>query len=94
MIQVRPKRPNAFNFEYFLCILPHFKYYVSSLLLYIYIYIYIYKGEYTVPSTIGDEMTWNLFMKCREERTQSIMKSNEPENVMKLLREGKNNFKG
>ena len=65
-------------------------YYVSFLLL----YIYIYKGEYTVPSTIGDEMTWNLFMKCREERTQSIMKSNEPENVMKLLREGKNNFKG
>ena len=62
--------------------------------IYIYIYIYIYKGEYTVPSTIGDEMAWNLFMKCREERTQSIMKSNDPENVMKLLREGKNNFKG
>ena len=51
------------------------------------------KGEYTVPSTIGQEIEWNLFMKCREDRTQSIMKSDDPEKVMSLLREGKNNFR-
>ena len=50
------------------------------------------QGEYTVPSTIGQEMEWNLFMKCREARTKNIMKSDDPEKVMALLREGKNNF--
>lgn len=51
-------------------------------------------GEFTVPSTIGEEMKWNLFMKCRESRVQDLMGSDNPEIVMKLLREGKNNFKG
>jgi hydroxyacylglutathione hydrolase len=46
----------------------------------------------TVPTTIGREMQYNLFMKCREERTQKIVNRKSPIDTMARLRELKNSF--
>lgn len=46
----------------------------------------------TVPTTIGREMEYNLFMKCREERTQKLMNRGNPVDTMAILREMKNKF--
>lgn len=46
----------------------------------------------TVPTTIGREMEYNLFMKCREERTQALMNRHNPIDTMAILRELKNKF--
>jgi hypothetical protein len=46
----------------------------------------------TVPTTIGKELEYNLFMKCREERTQSIVGHKSPVDVMAQLRVMKNKF--
>ena len=50
--------------------------------------------EPTVPSTIGDEKRYNLFMNCREESVQSSVDcAGSPENTMARLRELKNSFR-
>ena len=46
----------------------------------------------TVPTTIGRELEYNLFMKCREERTQTLMNRKSPVDTMARLRELKNRF--
>ena len=48
----------------------------------------------TVPSTIGKELSYNLFMKCREARTQMLVLGVEgsPIDTMAKLREMKNSF--
>lgn len=50
--------------------------------------------EPTVPSTIGDEKRYNLFMNCRDESVQSAVGClGSPEQTMATLRERKNNFR-
>jgi len=47
----------------------------------------------TVPSTIGDELAYNLFAKCRELDVQRAVDCIEdPIGTMRALRELKNNF--
>jgi hydroxyacylglutathione hydrolase len=46
----------------------------------------------TVPTTIGRELEYNLFMKCREERTQTLLNRKSPVDTMARLRELKNKF--
>jgi hydroxyacylglutathione hydrolase len=47
----------------------------------------------TVPTTIGRELEYNLFMKCREEKTQQLVNRKSPVDVMARLRELKNQFR-
>ena len=47
----------------------------------------------TVPSTVGRELEYNLFMKCREARTQELLKCRNAEETMGTLRKRKNDFK-
>ena len=47
----------------------------------------------TVPTTIGRELEYNLFMKCREELTQSLVDRKSPVDAMARLRELKNQFR-
>ena len=47
----------------------------------------------TVPTTIGRELEYNLFMKCREESTQSLVDRKSPVDAMARLREMKNQFR-
>jgi hydroxyacylglutathione hydrolase len=51
-------------------------------------------GRPTVPGTIGEELSYNLFMRCREPSTQRLVGANDAVEAMRLLRERKNNFKG
>ena len=50
-------------------------------------------GISTVPTTIGRELQYNSFMKCREERTQFLVNRKSPVDVMARLRELKNEFR-
>ncbi len=51
-------------------------------------------GLPTIPSTIGDELQHNLFAKCRDERTQSLVGfKGDPIATMHELRTRKNGFK-
>ena len=50
------------------------------------------QGLPTVPSTIGKELTYNLFMKTREPRVQSLVGTGSAEETMARLREMKNTF--
>jgi len=52
-------------------------------------------GVPTIPSTIGKELNYNLFMKCREERVQLLINKAgcSPIEAMASLRTMKNNFK-
>jgi hypothetical protein len=50
-------------------------------------------GIPTVPTTIGRELEYNLFMKCRESRTQELLKCRNAEETMGTLRKKKNDFK-
>mmetsp|Transcript_28987 Transcript_28987/g.39815 ORF Transcript_28987/g.39815 Transcript_28987/m.39815 type:complete len:276 (-) Transcript_28987:818-1645(-) len=47
----------------------------------------------TLPTTIAEELSYNLFMKCRERRTQQVLNCNSPEEAMAMLRARKNEFK-
>jgi len=51
------------------------------------------KGEATIPSTIEDELTFNPFMRVREESVQTHVGATDPVSVMGLLRSEKDNFK-
>jgi len=52
-------------------------------------------GIPTIPSTIGEQLRYNLFMKCREERVQLLVNQAgcSPAEAMATLRAMKNNFK-
>ena len=48
----------------------------------------------TVPTTIGRELEYNLFIKCNEAKTQSLVdRTGDPEETMKRLRELKNVYR-
>ncbi|GIX84215.1 hydroxyacylglutathione hydrolase, mitochondrial [Caerostris darwini] len=51
-------------------------------------------GEPTVPSTIGDEKTFNPFMRVKEAAVQKHAGSTDPVSVMEFLRNEKNHFSG
>lgn len=49
----------------------------------------------TVPSTIGEELRYNLFMRCHDSYVQDLVKQpGDPIGTMGTLRAMKNNFKG
>eukprot|EP00190_Bangiopsis_sp_CCMP1999_P005776 CAMPEP_0198726182 /NCGR_PEP_ID=MMETSP1475-20131203/3324_1 /TAXON_ID= ORGANISM="Unidentified sp., Strain CCMP1999" /NCGR_SAMPLE_ID=MMETSP1475 /ASSEMBLY_ACC=CAM_ASM_001111 /LENGTH=217 /DNA_ID=CAMNT_0044488085 /DNA_START=232 /DNA_END=885 /DNA_ORIENTATION=+ len=50
------------------------------------------EGLPTVPGTVGEELTYNPFMRTKVDSIQQTVKANRPEQVMKLLRERKNRF--
>lgn len=51
-------------------------------------------NEPTVPSSIGQELQSNLFMLCRDENVQKLLKNiGKPVETMGTLRTLKNNFK-
>eukprot|EP00160_Parvularia_atlantis_P001674 Unigene11356_Nuclearia_a/m.34670 Unigene11356_Nuclearia_a/g.34670 ORF Unigene11356_Nuclearia_a/g.34670 Unigene11356_Nuclearia_a/m.34670 type:complete len:109 (-) Unigene11356_Nuclearia_a:205-531(-) len=50
-------------------------------------------GEPTVPSTIGEELEHNPFMRLESPAIQAATGQREPVAVMHALREAKNNFK-
>lgn len=49
-------------------------------------------GQSTVPSTIGDEIETNLFMKVFESQVQKLVGQDTPSTAMAELRQRKNNF--
>lgn len=49
-------------------------------------------GLPAVPSTIERELQYNLFMKCRESRTQRLVGASTAEEAMAKLRTRKNSF--
>lgn len=52
------------------------------------------RGLATVPSTIGEELKHNLFMRCRDRRTQQLVGALDlPVETMGKLRKLKNDFK-
>jgi hydroxyacylglutathione hydrolase len=52
------------------------------------------KGEFTVPTEIGKEVNYNLFMKTREARVQNLIGiTDDPVATMTKLREMKNSFR-
>ncbi|PVD31105.1 hypothetical protein C0Q70_10383 [Pomacea canaliculata] len=51
------------------------------------------KHEPTVPSTIGEELEYNPFMRIGEQDVQKHTGKSNPEEVMDYLREEKNNFR-
>jgi len=48
----------------------------------------------TVPSTIGEELETNPFMRTSEPTVQQAVASSDPIQVMAALREAKNSFHG
>ena len=50
------------------------------------------EGLPTVPSTIGNELSYNLFMKTRDPRVQALVGKSSAEETMATLREMKNRF--
>lgn len=51
-------------------------------------------GRSTVPSTIGEEKTYNPFMRVSEAPVQAAMGTTDPVSTMSALRAAKNAFKG
>ena len=51
-------------------------------------------GRFTVPSTIGDEKTFNPFMRCHEKTVQQYVNATDEVEVMRKLRNAKDNFAG
>lgn len=51
-------------------------------------------GRFTVPSTIGDEGTFNPFMRCHEKTVQQYVNATDEVEVMRKLRNAKDNFAG
>jgi len=54
------------------------------------------KGEYTVPSTVAEELSFNPFLRVdKSEVAKAVgVTTNNPVDVMRELRESKNKFKG
>ena len=50
------------------------------------------EGQPTIPSSIGEELEYNLFMKCRDARTQEIVGVVDAVQAMATLRAKKNAF--
>lgn len=50
------------------------------------------EGQPTVPSTISEEMEFNLFMHCRNEKLMKLLGCSTPAETMEKLRQMKNNF--
>lgn len=50
-------------------------------------------GTPTVPSTIAEEIRFNLFMQCHDSQLQERLGASSAEDAMRMLREMKNNFK-
>ena len=48
------------------------------------------KGEYVLPSTIGDEKKYNVFMRCRTKEVQTAVKCEDPVKCIDYLRQAKN----
>jgi len=48
-------------------------------------------GAFTIPSTMGEELDINIFMRCRNEELMKKLGRDEAEEVMEKLREHKNN---
>ncbi|CAG8487034.1 11057_t:CDS:2 [Scutellospora calospora] len=51
------------------------------------------ENQQTIPSTIGDELKFNPFMRVHVDSIKKATKKNDPIDVMGTLREMKNNFK-
>ena len=51
------------------------------------------RGIPTVPTTIGAELEYNLFMRCRLSETQRLVQCDCAISTMRTLREAKNSFK-
>lgn len=54
------------------------------------------KGEFTIPSTVGAELTFNPFMRLHSielRKTLGLTEDTPEDDVMNALREAKNNFK-
>eukprot|EP01039_Chlorochromonas_danica_P001740 gene1740-1900_t len=49
-------------------------------------------GESTVPSTVAEELSFNLFMQCHDKKVQDLLGAQNAEDAMRLLRERKNAF--
>lgn len=52
------------------------------------------KGGQTVPSTVGEELRYNPFMRVSSEVVRKYTGGNDDENVMRILRNKKDNFVG
>lgn len=50
------------------------------------------QSQSTVPTTIGDEMRYNPFMRTHEAVVQRAVGSNDPVEVMRILRSLKDKF--
>ncbi|XP_023677938.1 hydroxyacylglutathione hydrolase, mitochondrial [Paramormyrops kingsleyae] len=50
-------------------------------------------GEPTIPSTIGEEFTYNPFMRVREKSVQDHARKNDPIQAMGSIRREKDNFR-
>nr|XP_061805862.1 hydroxyacylglutathione hydrolase, mitochondrial-like [Nerophis lumbriciformis] len=51
------------------------------------------KGEPTVPSTLGDELTFNPFMRVKEKSVQDHVEQTDPIEAMRSLRKEKDAFR-
>ncbi|CAG8482364.1 7634_t:CDS:2 [Diversispora eburnea] len=54
---------------------------------------WVSKNPQTVPSTIGDELKFNPFMRVNEDSVKKATEQKDPVEVMRVLREMKNNFR-
>ncbi|KAL2101112.1 hypothetical protein ACEWY4_002873 [Coilia grayii] len=50
-------------------------------------------GEPTIPSTVGDEFSFNPFMRVREKSVQAHAKKRDPIETMQAIRKEKDNFR-
>ncbi|OAF68574.1 hypothetical protein A3Q56_03651 [Intoshia linei] len=50
------------------------------------------KGEYSSPSNLKDELSYNPFMRTSESNLQNILRTDNPISTMKVLRKMKNEF--
>ena len=51
-------------------------------------------GEPTIPTTIGQEKTFNPFMRVKESEVQKFAGCSDPIEVMGVLRAAKDKFRG
>jgi hydroxyacylglutathione hydrolase len=50
-------------------------------------------GAGTVPTTIGEQLRYNLFMKCHDPKVQKMVCADDAVTALQKLRDLKNNFK-
>ena len=51
-------------------------------------------GEPTIPTTIGQEKSFNPFMRVKESGVQKFAGCSDPVEVMKVIRSAKDKFRG